>query len=87
MKLTLDEKELQIRDEVREFLAGNVLRPDDLPRDLDARVAVLRASGSRTSTTPASSASRGRRSTAVAAARPPSSSWRTWRWRAPVRPN
>jgi alkylation response protein AidB-like acyl-CoA dehydrogenase len=42
MKLTLDEKELQIRDEVREFLAGNVLRPEDLPRDLDARVAVLR---------------------------------------------
>jgi alkylation response protein AidB-like acyl-CoA dehydrogenase len=42
MKLTLDEKELQIREEVREFLAGNVLRPEDLPGDLDARVAVLR---------------------------------------------
>jgi alkylation response protein AidB-like acyl-CoA dehydrogenase len=42
MKLTLDEKEQEIRDEVREFLAGNVLRPEDLPRDLDARVAVLR---------------------------------------------
>src|SRR5258705_12196542 len=42
MKLTLDEKEQEIRDEVREFLAGNVLRPEDLPRDLDARIAVLR---------------------------------------------
>jgi alkylation response protein AidB-like acyl-CoA dehydrogenase len=42
MKLTLDEKEQEIRDEVRAFLAGNVLRPEDLPRDLDARVGVLR---------------------------------------------
>jgi alkylation response protein AidB-like acyl-CoA dehydrogenase len=42
MKLTLDEKEEEIRDEVRAFLAGNALRPEDLPRDLDARVAVLR---------------------------------------------
>jgi len=42
MKLTLDEKEEEIRDEVRTFLAGNALWPEDLPRDLDARVAVLR---------------------------------------------
>jgi alkylation response protein AidB-like acyl-CoA dehydrogenase len=42
MKLTLDEKEQEIRDEVRAFLAGNALRPHDLPQDLDTRVAVLR---------------------------------------------
>jgi len=42
MQLTLDEKEQEIRDEVRAFLAGNALRPEDLPHELDARVAVLR---------------------------------------------
>jgi alkylation response protein AidB-like acyl-CoA dehydrogenase len=42
MQLTLDEKEQEIRDEVRAFLAGNRLRPEDLPHELDARVAVLR---------------------------------------------
>jgi alkylation response protein AidB-like acyl-CoA dehydrogenase len=42
MKLTLDEKEQEIRDEVRAFLAGNPLRPEDLPQDLDPRVAALR---------------------------------------------
>src|SRR5258705_13650497 len=42
MQLTLDEKEQEIRDEVRAFLAGNALRPEDLPHELDARVTVLR---------------------------------------------
>src|SRR5258706_762620 len=42
MQLTLDHKEQEIRDEVRAFLAGNRLRPEDLPHELDARVAVLR---------------------------------------------
>src|SRR5882762_2388649 len=42
MQLTLDEEEQEIRDEVRAFLAGNALRPEDLPHELDARVAVLR---------------------------------------------
>jgi len=42
MQLTLDEKEQEIRDEVRTFLASNALRPEDLPHELDARVAVLR---------------------------------------------
>jgi alkylation response protein AidB-like acyl-CoA dehydrogenase len=42
MQLTLDEKEQEIRDEVRAFLAGNALRPEDLPHELDARVAMLR---------------------------------------------
>jgi len=42
MQLTLDENEQEIRDEVRAFLAGNRLRPEDLPHELDARVAVLR---------------------------------------------
>src|SRR5258705_574703 len=42
MQLTLDEKEQEIRDEVRAFLAGNALRRECLPHELDARVAVLR---------------------------------------------
>jgi alkylation response protein AidB-like acyl-CoA dehydrogenase len=42
MNLALDEAESRIQDEVRAFLATETLRPDDLPDDLDARIAVLR---------------------------------------------
>jgi alkylation response protein AidB-like acyl-CoA dehydrogenase len=42
MNLAMDEAERSIRDEVRSFLANNMLRPDDLPEDLDERIAELR---------------------------------------------
>src|SRR5260221_14579181 len=38
----MDEAESRIREEVREFLATSMLRPNELPADLDARIEVLR---------------------------------------------
>jgi alkylation response protein AidB-like acyl-CoA dehydrogenase len=42
MNLAMDEAESRVRDEVLAFLATNTLGSDDLPGDLDERIAVLR---------------------------------------------
>ena len=42
MRLTLNEAELRIRDEMRAFLAEHLPPPDSIPIDFDARVAFLR---------------------------------------------
>jgi alkylation response protein AidB-like acyl-CoA dehydrogenase len=42
MRLSLDDAELRIRDEVRAFLAENLPAADEIPAELDARVAFLR---------------------------------------------
>jgi len=42
MRLSLNEAELRIRDEMRAFLAEHLPAPEDIPADFDARVAFLR---------------------------------------------
>jgi alkylation response protein AidB-like acyl-CoA dehydrogenase len=42
MRLTLNDAELRIRDEMRAFLAEHLPAPDEIPADFDARVAFLR---------------------------------------------
>ena len=42
MKLALDPQELALREEVREFLAEECPDPDEMPHDLDERIAYLR---------------------------------------------
>jgi alkylation response protein AidB-like acyl-CoA dehydrogenase len=43
MRLSLDEAELRIRDEMRAFLAEHLPSPDEIPADFDERVKFLRA--------------------------------------------
>ena len=42
MRLTLNDAELRIRDELRAFLAEHLPAPDEIPIEFDARVAFLR---------------------------------------------
>jgi alkylation response protein AidB-like acyl-CoA dehydrogenase len=42
MRLSLNDAELRVRDEVRAFLAENLPAADEIPAELDARVAFLR---------------------------------------------
>lgn len=42
MRVSLNEAELRIRDEIRAFLAENLPAPDEIPADFDERVAFLR---------------------------------------------
>jgi hypothetical protein len=68
MRLSLNDAELRVRDEMRAFLAEHLPVPDEIPADFDERVKFLRA-GSASCTRRGSSISPGRPSTAAAARR------------------